>query len=64
MPFSGSINPIMGGSIRAVGDTERKLRAEAAIEAERTGVYTAPTKAQIDAHIEKGLKAWRAKHKK
>jgi hypothetical protein len=43
---------------------ERKLRADAAIEAERTGVYTAPSKAQIDAHIEKGLKAWRAKHKK
>jgi len=43
---------------------EKKLRSDAAIEAERTGVYTAPTQAEINAQIEKGMKAWRAKHKK
>jgi len=43
---------------------EKKLRAEAAVKAEETGVYVAPTQVEIDTHIERGLKAWRAKHKK
>ena len=40
---------------------ERNLRAKAALEAERTGIYVAPTQADFDAYIEKGVITWREK---
>jgi hypothetical protein len=43
---------------------EKKLRSDAAIRAEDTGEYVAPTQDEINQHIERGVKAWRAKHKK
>lgn len=43
---------------------EKNLRAKAALEAERTGNYVAPTPADYDAYVEQGLISWREKQPK
>jgi hypothetical protein len=43
---------------------EKSLRAKAALEAEQTGTYVAPTQAEFDAYVEEGVKSWRAKQPK
>lgn len=43
---------------------EKSLRAKAALEAERTGNYVAPTQDDYDAYVENGLITWRDKQPK
>jgi len=45
-------------------NAEKSLRAKAALEAERTGTYVAPTQEDFDAYVEQGVAVWREKQRK
>lgn len=57
------VDPEVRVKAQLVTNAFKKLRAEAAKNAEENGKYVAPTQSEIDAHVNIGLKLWRDKQK-